>query len=87
MKIFLFTVILQDGDHEHLNYALIRATDMDSAWKIGNQELHDIGETANGKHWSYGDGETATRAVEMQEIKSQEAKILRKLGVVHYLND
>jgi hypothetical protein len=86
MKIFLFTVTLQDGEHEHTKHALIKAKDMDSAWKLGEQQLHDVGEADNGKHWNYGDGLTATKADGMQEVSGQEAKTIRSLGLAYYLN-
>ena len=86
MKIFLFTVTLQDGEHEHTDHALIRAKDLDNAWKIGEKQLHDVGEADNGKHWSYGDGLTASKAKGMQEVSVQEAKTIRRLGLVYYLN-
>jgi hypothetical protein len=86
MKIFLFTALLHDGGHEHRNHVMIRAKDLNTAWKIGKEEMHDLWEEDNGKYWNYGDGLTATTPKYIQEIDQEEAEVLNRLNIVYYLN-
>lgn len=86
MKIFLFEVTLYDGTHEHRELVLIKAKDQHTAWKLGEGQLHDVGEEDNGKYWNYGDGETATRARWIVEISKEDAQVLSRLNIVNFLN-
>lgn len=85
MKIFLFNVTLFEGEHEYSDYALIKAKDQETAWKIGEKEMHDFGDEENG-YWNYGDDTIRTKPEGIQEISREDAEVLTRLGVVFYLN-
>ena len=85
MKIFLFTVTLFEGAHQHTKYVLIKAEDRETAWQIGVKETHEIVDEDHG-YWNYGDGSTATTPKAIQEISPKDAEVLTRLGIVFYLN-
>ena len=85
-NIYLLRVVLNDGAHEHSKFAMVRAKDIKTAQEIGEQNMHDVYEDENEKYWNYGDGETATRLIGVEEISKTDAETLDRLNIVHYLN-
>ena len=84
-KIFLLRVVVYDGTHEHSKFAMVKAKDVETAQEIGERNMHDIYEDENEKYWNYGDGLTATRLKEVEEISRTDAETLDRLNIVHYL--
>ena len=88
MKYFLAQYEIRDGEHEHIDYGMFKATSFKQAEKLAEAQAFDnldVDETDN-HYFAYGDGLTACKWKGLAEITKQEANTLNKLGVVYFIN-
>lgn len=84
MKAFLGTFILTDGEHEHYEHLLVKASTKAEADKLFSEQEYCCDEEEESA-FGYGDGLTALRFRYSKEIDKAEADIFAKHCVVNYL--
>ena len=93
MKIYLATVTIIDGEHEHSAYALIKADTIEDAGQIAQAEIDKQesedpfgADDESRAYWSYGDGLTRTKLSSVEVLSKSEVKVISRLGLAWYLN-
>lgn len=81
MNTYLLEVTIQDGEHEHRDFALIKAVDDQSARALGEEEASN--ETEG--YWAYGDELTTTELRKVTRVLPKEAQVINTLGLAHYI--
>jgi cupin superfamily acireductone dioxygenase involved in methionine salvage len=89
MKIFLLTVTLSEGEHEHSDHALIEASTLEEAQKIAEKQATFDNEHSNqdeGSYFAYGEGDVDVQVDNVREITVQQAETLRELSMAYFLH-
>jgi hypothetical protein len=83
MQYFLIKWRQQDGDHEHRDHHVIIAKDQEDADKqVGDMFLYDDeGFDAEDSFVGYGDSETISKLLGVEQITQQDAAVLKRLGI------
>ena len=85
-KCFLAKFDICDGEHEHRELGLFRANALDEACVLAEKEQFDTTNYTGNEYFSYGDGLTACKFRGCSEITEEDAGVLTKLGIVHFVN-
>ena len=88
MKTYLARFTLNDGEHEHTKYGLVKALTLQSAIKYAESQEHstEFGNRDNLTYFDYGDGTTSAICDSVVELTEEQAKVLIDLGIVYYMN-
>jgi hypothetical protein len=88
MKTYLARFTLNDGEHEHTKYGLIKANSLKTAINYAESQEHESGNWAkdNLTHFDYGDGLTACTCDEVVELTEEQRDVIIELGLAYYMN-
>ena len=84
---YLITAVMQDGDHEHRHFAIVRATNpFEAATKAAKSMPRDKdGLDKRNSKWGFGDNMTSTLLHGIKPLAENQAELLQNLGVAHTL--
>jgi hypothetical protein len=89
MKTYLARFTLNDGEHEHTSYVLIKAKKLEDAIKDAESQEHDVSSGVNKEkltYFDYGDGLTACTCDDVVELTEEQRDVIIELGLAYYMN-
>lgn len=88
MKVFLLTVRITDGVHEHKDYALVEGTDYEDAMAFAERQVNCDGLEFNiGGYFGHNDGLTNMVIDSLQLTSAGLAQSLEDLSIAHYAQE